>query len=129
MVGKEPQISIAVGIVLILIAVISALVTGTTSITAWIPAFLGIPIALFGALALNPARLKTMMHIVAALALLGALGSLNVIPDLFGGGSASAASITSRLAVLLLCGGLLYVSVMSFIQARKNRQQGAQKSS
>ncbi len=123
MIGKEPQISIGVGIILIVIAVISVIVTGTTSFTAWIPALFGVLLAIFGALALNPDRLKMMMHIVAVLALLGALGSLNVIPDLFGNSSASAASIISRLAMLLLCGGLVYVSIMSFKQARKNRQQ------
>ena len=110
---------------LTLVAIISVIMTGTTSITAWIPAFFGVPIAILGALALNPARLKVMMHIVAVLALLGALGSLNVIPDLFGNGSASTASIIARLAMLVLCGALLYVSVMSFIQARKKRQEGA----
>ncbi len=122
MIGKEPQISIVVGVILTFVAIISATVTGTSSITAWIPAFFGVPIAILGALALNPNRLKTMMHIVAGLALLGAVGSLNVIPDLFGG-SASTASIVARLAMLLLCGGLLYVSVMSFIQTRRNKRK------
>ncbi|MEM7332370.1 MAG: hypothetical protein AAF490_09775 [Chloroflexota bacterium] len=124
MIGKEPQISIGVGVILIVVALISVIVTGTSSITAWIPAFFGILLAACGALALNPARLKVMMHIVAVLAVLGALGSLNVIPDLFSG-SASAASIISRLVMLVLCGFLVYVSVMSFIQIRKNRQKEA----
>ncbi len=120
MLGKEPQIAIVVGVILTLVAAVSALATGTSSITAWIPAFFGIPIALCGLVARNPNRLKLMMHIVAVLALLGALGSLNVIPDLLNGGS-SMASIVARLAMLVLCGLLIYVSVMSFIQARRSR--------
>jgi hypothetical protein len=66
-----------------------------------------------------------MMHIVAALALLGALGSLNVMPALIalatGGAEASPISIIARSSMLLLCGGLLGVCIASFVRARRVR--------
>ncbi|MEM7118827.1 MAG: hypothetical protein AAF614_40795 [Chloroflexota bacterium] len=118
MIGKEPQVAIGVGVVLIVVGVLGRVLTGTSSITALIPAFFGILIAISGWLAMNPARLKLMMHIVAVLALVGVLGSISVLGALGGGLSAS---VLSRLAMLILCGLLLYVSVMSFIAARRKR--------
>jgi hypothetical protein len=62
---------------------------------------------------------------VAALALLGALGSLNVVPALIalatGGAEASPISIIARSSMLLLCGGLLGVCIASFVRARRVR--------
>lgn len=124
MVGKETTIAIVIGILLIVVGVLGRVLTGTTSITALIPAFFGIPTLIFGLVALNPARLKMSMHIVAALALLGVLGTFSVLVDVVGllmGTSVLSGSIASRGAMFVLSLIMLVVSMISFIQVRRNR--------
>jgi membrane-associated HD superfamily phosphohydrolase len=125
MFGKEPQITMGVGALLCVIGLLSRVLSDSTSITVLIPLFFGALLLLLGWLALAPQRTKTMMHIVAALALLGALGSLNVVPALIalatGGAEASPISIIARSSMLLLCGGLLGVCIASFVRARRVR--------
>jgi len=82
MFGKEPQITTGVGALLCVIGLLSRVLSDSTSITLLIPLFFGVLLLLLGWLALAPQRTKTMMHVVAALALLGVLGSLNVVPAL-----------------------------------------------
>ena len=124
---REPLVAVGVGVALCLVGLASFLGTGTSSVTALIPLFFGLPIAALGWLARSPARLRLCMHLVAALALLGLLGTLNVLPalsDLVLGKQppGSAAAILARGAMLLLCGGLLAVCVASFVRVRRQRR-------
>ena len=57
-----PQITIALGSLLILIGVGFYFGTGATSVTALIPAFLGIPMAVAGVLARRESLRKHAMH-------------------------------------------------------------------
>jgi len=128
MFGKEPQITTGVGALLCVIGLLSRVLSDSTSITLLIPLFFGVLLLLLGWLALAPQRTKTMMHVVAALALLGVLGSLNVVPALIslatGSAEASPISILVRSSMLLLCGGLLGVCIASFVRARRARAVG-----
>ena len=128
MLGKESTIAIIIGILLIIVGVLGQVLTGTSSITALIPAFFGLPIILLGLVARTPQRTKVSMHIVAVLALLGVVGTVNVLPDLSalltsGEASNISASVLSRGSMFLLCGIMLIVSIISFIQARRNRRK------
>ena len=128
MVGKETTIAIVIGLLLIVVGVLGRFMTGTTSITALIPAFFGIPMLILGLVGLNPARLKMSMHIVAVLALLGVLGTFSILVDVVGvamGTSALSGSILSRGAMFVLSLIMLIVSIMSFIQVRRNRRMAA----
>ena len=90
--------------------------TGTSSITALIPAFMGAPLLACGLLALNPGARKITMHIAAVIALLGAIGSTRVFmkwADL------STAARSAQLITLLICVILVCVYIGSFVKARR----------
>jgi hypothetical protein len=121
---------LAVGLALVILAVGSYVATGAQSMTALIPA---IPGALFIALALigmrGPGARKHAMHVAAALALLGVLGTAPMsLPRLFAwmGGTTPErpAAVFSQAVMALLCLILLIVAIRSFIAARRAREAG-----
>ena len=85
-----------------LVGILGRFMSGTTSITALIPLFFGLPIAILGWLSQSPGRTKIIQIIVIILALLGVLGTYGVVTDLFQADGVSA-SILSRGSMLLLC--------------------------
>lgn len=96
------------------------------SVTALIPAFFGLPIALLAAIALvKPGSRKLTMHLVVLLALLGAIGAgMQGLPKL-GALLSDSESLERPFAVLVqnvmagLCAILLALCVLSFVKARK----------
>ena len=93
--------------------------TGTSSVTALIPAFLGAPLLACGLIAIKPAAVKVAMHIAPVFALLGAVGSTRVFmkwSDL------SVAARSAQLITLLICTVLVVVYVGSFVKARRAAQ-------
>jgi uncharacterized membrane protein len=119
-----PQITSVLGALLVLVGVSFYVGTGTSSLTALIPAFLGVPILIAGGLAFREGWRKHAMHVAVLLALLGFLGSargLLQLPALLGGAelerpaAALAQSITA-----LLCVVFVALAVNSFIQARRS---------
>lgn len=99
--------------------------TGAQSVTALIPAFLGIPVLLCGLVALKTGRPKVPAHIALVFALLGVVGGamgLPHLPSLLSGGEV--ARPTAVLTQSILFGlSLLYLGlgIRSFIQARRLR--------
>jgi hypothetical protein len=94
------------GVVLILVGVIAYVVTGAESVTALLPAFLGLPILVLGLLAGAPSRQRPMIIVAVVLAVLGALGTaMNVVelPALLAGDDVErpAAVVTSTITALL----------------------------
>ncbi len=123
----ETKTTITVGIALMLTAVASAVLTETQSITAWIPLLFGLPIAAMGAVAaLKVRHRKNAMHVAAALALLGTLGGVRVLPGLGAVASGTFAgswvALGAQLVLLVLCAALLAVCVRSFVAARRARK-------
>lgn len=120
-----PAVSVAIGIVMILLGVLAYFGTGGQSVTALIPAFFGAPLAVLGALARDERRLKTTMHIAAILMLLGFLGSVRGIPAaialLSGGIVERPAAAVVQTAMALLCAVFLVLAVKSFVDARRRR--------
>lgn len=114
-----PLVTRFVGFALILLGLASYFVTGRTSLTALIPAFVGALFLLLALVARNPAARRHVMHAAVALALLGALGTLPRI---------AAADDFSRPAVIaqILMAAILVIyvalGVKSFIDARRARQ-------
>jgi hypothetical protein len=91
------------------------------SATALIPAFAGIPILLLGFLALRPNLRKHAMHAVSALALLGfLLPVLRLAMQLAQGAEIKPIVLASLLLMALLCGSLLLLCVISFLDARRS---------
>jgi hypothetical protein len=120
---------IGIGLALTAVAAISALASGTQSVTAWIPAFFGLPITAMGLVAgrtRSDRHRKNAMHIMAVLALLGAIGGLRAVPGLVaalsGANTGSNIALLSQLALFGLCALLLALCIRSFIAARRARR-------
>lgn len=121
------KVTIVLANILVLMGVGGYIASGMVSITALIPAFIGVPLEILGVLALAESRRKHAIHGAVLLALIGFLGS---VPGLlkFGAllaGEAErpmAVGMQSAMAVLLA----IYIAlcVRSFIAARKARLAG-----
>jgi uncharacterized membrane protein len=119
-----PGLSIYFGIVLILLGLTAYIATGMQSVTALIPAFLGILILIFGYLGKNEKFRKHSMHAVLVLALLGLLGTVSGIPKLFSylGGTeiARPSAVLVQSIMAILCLAFLGLGIKSFMDARKS---------
>jgi fucose 4-O-acetylase-like acetyltransferase len=111
------------GVVLVVIGVGGYVLTGAESITALIPAFIGLPVLVLGQLARRPAWRRHAIHAALALALLGLLGTLmNVaeLPALLSGASVERpAAVVSSTLTALSCAIYLVLGVRSFVAARR----------
>ena len=96
------------------------------SITALIPAFTGVLLALFGGLAIVEKWRKHAMHAAAIVGLLGFLAaggrSATGLMQLAGGGDVNTRSLFFVCAMAALCGVFVAMCINSFIQARRGRQ-------
>jgi len=121
------KVSIAFGIILIILGLVSYFGISSESITALIPAFLGILILVLGIIALNEKYLKHSMHAVAVLMLLGFGGTVSGLFKFFrmlGGESFDRPSaITVQTIMALLCLVFLVLAVKSFIDARRGKNE------
>ncbi len=123
------KIAIGFGSLLTLIGVGSYFGTGQSSITALIPAFFGLPIALLGVAALKESLRKHAMHAAVALSLLGFLGTASSFPKAItlaiGGAVDRPFAVVVQFVMALGCAAFVGMGVWSFVQARRQRQQAA----
>lgn len=101
------RLTLGFGAVLVLIGVVTYFATGGASITALIPAFIGVPILLAGFLITRPGTRSFGLYLAIALALLMALGTLRGVAGLFEGDLSSSTLIN----VVLLLMSVLYLVV------------------
>lgn len=126
-----PTVSIAFGAALIALGLWGYFGTGTTSLTALIPAVFGLVLAACGASARNEKNLKMAMHIAAMVGLLGFLGTvpgLLKLPALLGGEAVArpqAVISQSIMAGLMLV--FVVLCVKSFVDVRRARKAAAGK--
>ena len=119
------NITIAFGILLILLGLGGWFGSGGASMTALIPAAFGIVLLILGVIARNEKVRKHAMHVAVIVGLLGFFGSasgLLSLPAVLSGESvARPAAVISKSIMAVL--SLLYVArcVKSFIDARRNR--------
>ena len=117
-----PSTAIACGTLLILIGVIgyiNGIVTGHASITALIPAFFGIVLALLGVFArAKESMRKHLMHAAVVIALLGFILPFGRLVSKISELSYSAAVI-SQVAMALVCLLFVVLAVKSFADARR----------
>jgi hypothetical protein len=129
-----PLASIVVGIGLVILGLGSYFGLGRESVTAFIPAFFGVPLVVLGAVAAKSSGKLRMhlMHAAAMLALLGLIGSFGGVPDVFkliGGAELARPKASIAKAIMaLLCVVLLALSVKSFISARMSRKAAGEQS-
>jgi hypothetical protein len=94
-----------------------------TSPTALIPAFVGAILLVCGLVVMAAPHLrKHMMHVAAAVGLLGALGG--IMPLMRSKMDFSKASAVSGLLMILLCALFVVLCVRSFVLARVARREG-----
>ena len=121
------KFSIAFGIILIILGLVSYFDISSESVTALIPTFLGIPILILGFLALNEKYLKHAMHGVAVLALFGFGGTVGGLIKFFRmmGGEVfeRPSAITIQAIMSVLCLIFLIFAIKSFIDARRKRSE------
>lgn len=93
------------------------------SVTALIPAFVGVPLAILGVVAQRPGARKHAMHAAAALALLGFLASAGRFIAV--GAAPTSVGPAALLIMAILCGVFVGLCVRSFIAARRAREAGS----
>ncbi len=120
-----PRVAIAFGVILLLIGVGFYAATGAASVTALIPAFLGIPMALAGLVAL---RQQLRAHAMHATAFIGTLGFLACVPGLLklpallrGAPVLRPVAVVEQALTAVVCLVFVALCVRSFINARRSR--------
>ena len=120
------SVSIYYGVLLIIWGAVISWISGSGSLTSWIPAFLGFPIFLCGWLArLNPDRTKFFMHFSVLFGLIAFLGGVDFLRGLTSElGPFSNLYAGSSKLMLLLSGGLFcYLCIKSFRFARMKKNE------
>lgn len=123
-----PSITIACGVILILIGVIGyvyGMMNGNASFTALIPSLFGLILAALGAVARAKEHLrKHLMHAAVTIGLIGFIAttsSLFKIPALLNGTAERPAAVIAQLATALVCLIFVLLCVKSFADARRNK--------
>ena len=123
--GKNMEsVSITYGIFLIIWGVAVSFISGSNSLTSFIPSIFGLPILLFAFLTVKlPSKKKLFMHIVVTFGLIVFIGGLDFSRGLLKGTSFNNMwADTSKLMMLITGLIFTFLCVKSFIFARKNKQ-------
>jgi hypothetical protein len=121
------KVTLVFAVLLVALGLIGFVGTGSQHVTALIPTWFGVALALFGLLAMSPSesRRKLFMHIVVTIGLLGFLGGAvetirGYVHAKSAGLAPDAIALASKLTMTILL--LLYVilCVRSFIAARRS---------
>ena len=120
--GKEMEkVSIFYGAFLIFWGFLVSVLSQSSSITSFIPAFFGLPILIFGFLTLKfPAKKKVFMHIAVLFGILAFLGGLDIMRNI-GSLFDNLWADLSKLMLLITGFSYTYLCIKSFIFARKNK--------
>ena len=117
------KLSIFYGLFLLLWGVMVSYISGSESMTSYIPSFMGVPVLLFSSLAvLFPDKKKIFMHIAATFVLIIFLGGIDILRSI----STIFENFWADLSkLMLLFTGLMmtYLNIKSFIFARKLREE------
>ncbi|HOZ59421.1 MAG TPA: hypothetical protein PKY70_14660 [Nakamurella multipartita] len=115
-------ITLAAGAVLTVLGIAGYALSGAASLTALIPALVGVLLAICGVLARQEKLRRHAIHAALAVALLGALGSLmNVVKigQVFAGTAQRPTAIVVSTIMFLILAAYLAVGVRSFVAARR----------
>ena len=120
---KIENLSVYYGLFLILWGIVISLISGSNSLTSYIPSILGFPIFIFSYLSIKfISKKKMFMHIVVLFGLIIFLGGLDILRSIISGNAFDNywADI-SKLMMMLTGLFFTYQCVRSFIHARKIR--------
>jgi zinc transporter ZupT len=118
-------ITIGIGVILILLGAGGYAATDFASVTALIPAFFGIALAVLGVLARQEKLRKHAMHTAVLVGLIGLIGAAVMVVRALGAPAIERpVAFWMQVAMGVLCGVFVGLCVKSFIDAR--RKQGPQ---
>jgi len=114
--------SVFYGSFLVFWGVIVSFVSGSNSLTSFIPSLIGLPILIFSNLSLKFSNKKKLfMHIVVFFGLIAFLGGLDILRSILGGTLFQNFWADISKFILLTTGGyFVYQCIRSFIFVRKN---------
>tara|TARA_Y100000591_G_scaffold147578_1_gene126742 strand:+ start:99 stop:512 length:414 start_codon:yes stop_codon:yes gene_type:complete len=117
------KFSIIYGLFLIFFGILVSFISNSTSLTSYIPSFLGLPILLFSSLAIKfDHKKKLFMHIVVIFGLLIFFGGFDFMRSLINGNVFQNFWPDVSKLIMLLSGTLFnFQCIKSFIYARKNK--------
>ena len=119
------HLSIFYGSFLILWGVAASFVSGSDSLTSFIPSLIGLPILIFSNLSIKfTSKKKIFMHIVVLFGLIAFLGGLDFFRSIISETVFQNIWADISKLILLTTGGyFVYQCIRSFIFARKNNNQ------
>ena len=124
--GKSMEyLSIYYGIFLILWGLIISFISNSSSMTSYIPTFVGLLITIFSSLSLFfPNKKKIYMHIVVLFGVVAALGGLDFLRGLLNGSAFSNFWADLTKIIMFITGSyFVYLCVKSFRFSRKIKEE------
>ena len=117
--------SVFYGSFLIFWGLLVSFISGSNSLTSFIPSFIGLPILIFSNLSIKfKSKKKIFMHIVVLFGLIAFLGGLDFFRSILNGTVFQNIWADISKLILLITGGyFVYQCIRSFIFARKNNNQ------
>ena len=122
---KIETFSVFYGSFLILWGLLVSFISGSNSLTSFIPSFIGLPILIFSNLSIKfTSKKKIFMHIVVLFGLIAFLGGLDFFRSILNGTVFQNIWADISKLILLTTGGyFVYQCIRSFIFARKSNNQ------
>ena len=112
-------LTILYGLFMVIWAISISLISGSSSITSMIPAFIGVPLAFIGFISMiKPTLRKALMHIAVVIGIIAFLGGL----DFFRGMFTNYYAGLSKLMLLITGFVYVYFCVQSFIFVRRQKK-------
>ena len=110
------------GLFMVIWGISISLISGSSSITSMIPAFIGVPLAFIGFISMiKPTFRKVLMHIAVVIGIIAFLGGLDFFRGMFNNYYAG----LSKLMLLITGFVYVYFCVQSFIFVRRQKKLGS----
>ena len=107
------------GLFMVIWGISISLISGSSSITSLIPAFIGVPLAFIGFISMiKPTFRKALMHIAVVIGIIAFLGGLDFFRGMFNNYYAG----LSKLMLLITGFVYVYFCVQSFIFVRRQKK-------
>ena len=107
------------GLFMVIWGISISLISGSSSITSMIPAFIGVPLAFIGFISMiKPTFRKVLMHIAVVIGIIAFLGGLDFFRGMFNNYYAG----LSKLMLLITGFVYVYFCVQSFIFVRRQKK-------
>jgi hypothetical protein len=107
------------GLFMVIWGISISLISGSSSITSMIPAFIGVPLAFIGFISMiKPTFRKALMHIAVVIGIVAFLGGLDFFRGMFNNYYAG----LSKLMLLITGFVYVYFCVQSFIFVRQQKK-------